>query len=148
MPDTVVRPSAKLIKLTYWTAVILGIAVFAYSRTGVGEAVYLLAIPGLMVLWAGALHIQRAFKKLTIGSGKLRYEVGVLSRSTRTMEIRKVQDVRVDQALGQRILGVGNLSIETAGETSRWTIENIDRPQQVADEILAAAHEPDGRPAA
>jgi len=51
-----------------------------------------------------------------------------------------VQDVRVDQSLGQRLLQIGNLSIETAGEASRLTMENIDNPQQVADEIIDAAH--------
>jgi uncharacterized membrane protein YdbT with pleckstrin-like domain len=64
------------------------------------------------------------------------------SRSTRTMEIHKVQDVRVDQSLTQRLLGTGNISIETAGETSRLTLVNIDRPQYVADRILEAAHNP------
>ena len=57
------------------------------------------------------------------------------------MEIKKVQDVRVDQSLGQRILGVGDISIETAGESSRLTMVSIDRPQAVADKILEAAHQ-------
>jgi hypothetical protein len=30
---------------------------------------------------------------------------------------------------------VGDLSIETAGEASRETIVNIDRPQEIADHI-------------
>jgi hypothetical protein len=33
---------------------------------------------------------------------------------------------------------IGNLSIETAGETSRLVIENIDEPQAVADALSAA----------
>ena len=56
------------------------------------------------------------------------------------MEIKKVQDVRVDQTLGQRILGMGDISIETAGDSSRLTMRSIDRPQVVADQILDAAH--------
>jgi uncharacterized membrane protein YdbT with pleckstrin-like domain len=55
-----------------------------------------------------------------------------------------VQDVRVDQSLGQRMLGVGDISIETSGETSRLTMENIDRPQTVADELIAASQQHGG----
>ena len=35
--------------------------------------------------------------------------------------------------------GIGGITLETAGETGRLTMENIDNPQQVADHILALA---------
>jgi uncharacterized membrane protein YdbT with pleckstrin-like domain len=144
MPDTVIRPSIKLIKLAYWLAILLAAVVFAYSYVdtaprGIRAA---LALPALVFVWAAALHVARRFTKLTVGAERLRYESGILSRSTRTMELAKVQDVRVDQSLGQRVLNIGNLSIETAGETSRMTIANIDGPNQAAEHILNAAHHP------
>ncbi len=60
------------------------------------------------------------------------------------MELAKVQDVRVDQTLGQRMLNIGDLSLETAGETSRIVMQSIDRPQEAADHILelSRAHHP------
>jgi uncharacterized membrane protein YdbT with pleckstrin-like domain len=67
--------------------------------------------------------------------------LGLLSKTTRNIQLSKVQDVRVDQSLGQRMLGVGNISIETSGETSRLTVANIDSPHAVADEIIAASQE-------
>ena len=70
---------------------------------------------------------------------KLRYEIGILSKTTRTIQISKIQDVTVIQSLGQRLIGVGTLSIETAGETSRLTIANIDEPRVVAEELLDAS---------
>ena len=84
-------------------------------------------------LWR-ALH--RQFTTITIAGERLRYEVGIFSKSTRTIQLPKVQDVRVDQRLGQRIFKVGNLSIETAGEASRLTIADVDSPQSLADLIL------------
>jgi uncharacterized membrane protein YdbT with pleckstrin-like domain len=84
--------------------------------------------------------MARQFTKATIAGDRLRYEVGAFSKSTRNISLPKVQDARVDQSVMQRMFGVGNLSIETAGETSRLTIRNVDRPQHVADEILAASH--------
>jgi uncharacterized membrane protein YdbT with pleckstrin-like domain len=88
--------------------------------------------------------MRRRLIKLTILDDRLRYEAGVLSKSTRTMELTKIQDVRVDQTLGQRMLDIGDLSLETAGETSRIVMRSIDNPHAAADRILelSRAHRP------
>jgi uncharacterized membrane protein YdbT with pleckstrin-like domain len=80
-------------------------------------------------------HLLNRLTKMTILDDKLRYERGLLSRSTRTILISRVQDVTVHQRVGQRLFGLGDLSIETAGEASRETIVNIDRPKEIADHI-------------
>jgi uncharacterized membrane protein YdbT with pleckstrin-like domain len=77
---------------------------------------------------------------MTMIGDKLRYETGMLSKSTRTIQLSKVQDVTVRQSVGQRVAGVGDLTIETAGETSRLTFSNIDGPQEMADRIIDASH--------
>jgi len=72
---------------------------------------------------------------MTILDDRLQYETGFFSKTTRTILISRVQDLTVHQRLGQRMFGVGDLSIETAGETSRLTIPGIDRPQEIADHV-------------
>jgi hypothetical protein len=37
--------------------------------------------------------------------------------------------------LSQRIFGVGDLAIETAGESSRLVVENLDNPRQLAEQL-------------
>jgi putative membrane protein len=93
-------------------------------------AVPLVFVP---VLWRA---LNRQLTTVTIAGERLRYESGLFSKSTRTIQLQKVQDVRVDQRLSQRLFGVGNLSIETAGEASRLTIPDVDNPQALADTIL------------
>jgi uncharacterized membrane protein YdbT with pleckstrin-like domain len=105
---------------------------------------WILVIPVLLLVWPIRRHIAQRFTKATIAGDKLRYEVGALSKSTRNISLPKVQDARVDQSVVQRMFAVGNLSIETAGETSRLTMRNVDQPQQVAEEILAASHNTTG----
>jgi hypothetical protein len=39
------------------------------------------------------------------------------------------------------MFGVGDVSIETAGESSRLTLSNVDNPQALAEEILDRAHQ-------
>jgi putative membrane protein len=83
---------------------------------------------------------RRQLTKVTLAGDRLRYETGFAAKTTRTIQISKVQDVRVDQRPMQRIFKVGDISIETAGETSRLTIPDVDDPQAVADVILDRAH--------
>jgi uncharacterized membrane protein YdbT with pleckstrin-like domain len=55
-----------------------------------------------------------------------------------------VQDVRAIQSLWQRLFNVGDLAIETAGEYSRLLVENLDRPQELAEQITdLAGHAPE-----
>ena len=131
--------SLKIVKLGYLTSLLLAVAIAGYLlaiHTQDDWMWALLAIPALLALFTMIRHIQRRLITLTILEDRLRYEAGLFSKTTRTMELAKVQDVRVDQTLGQRVLNIGDLSLETAGGTSRIVIRSIDRPQEAADHIL------------
>jgi len=144
MQDRVIYPSMKLIKLGYFLAVlvVVGAVVVQVKYMPQVERPWLVpAVAALTLLWPIRSNIRRQSTKATITGDKLRYEAGLFSKSTRTIQLSKVQDVRVDQTLGQRMLGVGDISIETSGESSRLTMPHIDRPQAVADEIIAASQE-------
>jgi uncharacterized membrane protein YdbT with pleckstrin-like domain len=121
------------------TAFIAIAIIYGYMNNTNRSIEWLMIFPALLLLWTAAKHLRLRFTKLTIAGNKIRYEAGMLSKSTRTMELAKVQDVRVDQSFFQRMVGIGNISLETAGETSRLTMTDIDQPQLVADYILEAA---------
>lgn len=135
-----VRQSIKTILAAYVACGLLAAAILVYWLSAPAPAAIPLwaplLVPALLGLWAGARHLLRLTTKLTIDGDRIRYQSGLLSRTTRVMELAKVQDVRVDQSLGQRIIRVGDLSLETAGETSRITIPSIDQPRRAADRIL------------
>ena len=133
------RASVKTIKLAYFLCLLLavGIATYLLATQNEDERMWWwLALPALGAVILVVQHIRRRLIKLTILSDRLRYEAGLLSKTTRTMELMKVQDVRVDQTLGQRMMNIGDLSIETAGETSQIVMRSIDRPHETADRIL------------
>ncbi len=142
MADIVVRPTMKFIKAGYTAVIVVIIAGCLLWYMMHPDPVWAPAVLLVLLLWPLSRHIHRQMTKVTISPDKLRYELGLLAKTTRTIQLVKVQDVRVDQTLMQRIFGVGNLSIETAGEASRLTIRNIDLPQAIADEIMARAQHP------
>jgi uncharacterized membrane protein YdbT with pleckstrin-like domain len=139
-PGFSITPSAKLLKPFYWAAAIIAGLIFFYSNNTGKDLYVLLIVPALIVAWTLLRHLRLRYTKLTISGGKIRHETGMLSRSVRTMEVSKVQDVRVNQTFMDRLLSLGTISIETAGETSRLTMDGIEDPQHVADVILEAAH--------
>src|SRR5438105_3863082 len=126
MADIVVRPSMKFIKAGYAVVIVLIVAGFVLWYMMRPDLVWVASILLLLLFWPLSHHIRRQATKVTISGDKLRYELGLLSKTTRTIQLSKIQDVRVDQSLRQRIFGIGSISIETAGEASRLTLHNID----------------------
>jgi uncharacterized membrane protein YdbT with pleckstrin-like domain len=144
--DIVIRPSLKFIKAGYAIVLLLiGAALFVHYKYLADQqsTPWLPIASALLLIWPIKRHIQRQTVKVTITGEKLRYETGLFSKSTRIIQLPKVQDVRAIQSLGQRMFGVGDLSIETAGENSRLVVENLDNPQQLAEQITdLAGHTP------
>jgi len=139
----VIRPSMKLVRAGYTAVfVVLFLAVLAYTNSPDMQKLtaWVLLVPALLLLWPLKHHLSCRYTHMTLAGDKLRYETGILSRSKRVIQLTKVQDVRVDQTMAQRLLRTGDLSLETAGETSLLTIRNVDCPDAVTNQILRAAH--------
>ena len=140
MTEVLIRPTLKFIKLGYVAVMVLiGVAAWFGLSYQEPRMPWVPAVVALLILWPITKTIRQLSTKLIITGDKLRYEAGFLSKSTRTISLAKVQDVSVHQTLGQRMTGTGDLSIETAGESSRLTVRSIDSPQKVADEIHMAS---------
>lgn len=141
MADVVIHPSMKFIKAGYAVTLLVAAVgiVLTYRNLPDNYPTWLPALWVLLLIWPVKRHIQQRAVKLTISGDKLRYETGLASKSTRIIQLSKVQDVRVVQTFMQRILGVGDISIETAGENSRLIVENLDQPQRLAEQITDAS---------
>lgn len=137
MPELKVHPSTMLAKALILFAVILALAIFFLLR-GFDSAVRLgaLVVPLALIAMAVKKMVLAKYTRLEMSGDRLKYETGMASRSTRSMPLAKVQDVTVKQSLGQRVLGLGDLTIETAGEAGGLTIQEIASPRVVAERIL------------
>jgi uncharacterized membrane protein YdbT with pleckstrin-like domain len=142
MSEMIIRPTLKFIYLGYAVVVVIVVAC-AMAATQIhwpadipaALHVWIPWLPVLLLLWPLKHHLRNRLTRMTILDDRLRYETGLLSKTTRTILVSRIQDVTVHQSVGQRIFNVGSLSIETAGEASRETIHNIDGPQDIADVI-------------
>ena len=142
MSEMIIRPSMKFIYMGYTVVFLIVVAsVIAMMRMPWPSWIpsswqpWIPWLPVLLLLWPLERHLRNRLTKMTIMDDRLRYERGLMGRTTRTILISRVQDVTVHQRVGQRIFGTGDLSIETAGAASRETISQIDRPREIADHI-------------
>ena len=136
----VIRPSTKLVMAGYvLTALILAALAWLTYSYALKEPNPWHALALLLFLFPMKRHLQTRLLTLTVEGDHLTLESGLISRSRRTVDLAKVQDVTVRQGIGQRILGTGDLTLETAGERSQMVIEGIDSPRSVADLILDRA---------
>ena len=143
MAEMIIRPTMKFIYLGYLLVMVIVVALIVAlmqikdwpQQIPSAWQPWIPWLPVVLLLWPLKRHFRNRLTKMTILDDRLRYERGLMSRTTRTILISRVQDVTVHQRIGQRLFGVGDLSVETAGEASRETICNIDQPQEIADHI-------------
>ena len=82
-------------------------------------------------------HLKRNTLRYTLTDSKIEIDAGLISRTTRNIPLRNIQDVTVSSTVFQRILRFGNLVIDNASETGGTTIlKNIPDPRRHADLLL------------
>jgi putative membrane protein len=141
LEDRTIFPSMKTVWAAYTFATIaILIGIWAYFRYEAAQSPYIAVILLILLIPAVRMHLRRRMISMRFHDDHLTVETGFLSRTRRTVDMAKIQDVTVRQTLGQRILGVGDLMLESAGESGGMSITNLDNPRAIADEILAASN--------
>ena len=131
----IVKPSSKPILPYYiFSGIVLMGAV--YLIVEMNYSIYWIAPALLIDIFAVLKHISLLSTKLTIDGENIHVDSGLLTKERRSMPLRKLGDVHVEQSVMQRMMGLGDLSISAAGESTRHTIQSIDNPQTVCDKIL------------
>jgi membrane protein YdbS with pleckstrin-like domain len=135
-----VRPTLLFIKLGYALAALGGlllIALLAWQPwlhvpfyVSLPLALALLLIPAYK-------HLKRNTMRYTLTDSKIEIDAGFISRTTRNIPLRNIQDVTVTTTIPQRLLRFGNVVIDNASETGGTTVlRNIPDPRRHADLIL------------
>src|SRR6185312_3041911 len=113
MEDCTLHPSMKTAMVAYVVAGLVALAaiygVYQYSDDHPDMSNWTYLIPLIVLLPAVNMHLKRRVVTLRIHDDHLTLESGVLSRTRRTVDMAKIQDVTVRQSFGQRLLNTGDL---------------------------------------
>ncbi|HUK90354.1 MAG TPA: PH domain-containing protein [Blastocatellia bacterium] len=82
-------------------------------------------------------HIVRRREVFTLTNHKLEMRYGLISRTVRNIPLRNIQDVTVVARAVQRLLGIGNIIIDSASESGKIWLSQVPHPERYANMILA-----------
>ena len=100
--------------------------------------VLLIAAFGIGLLILLYWYVKTRATALTVSDHELLYEQGILSKERLAVSLRHVRSVQVNQSFINRILGVGEIEIKTAGDEPEFTVTDLPDPHQVREAISRA----------
>ena len=133
-----ISPTLLFVKLGYAAAGVaaLFLVAIAAAFTTIGNG-WAVAAGLLLFLIPGFYHIRQKLVRYTLTESKLEIDQGLISRRTKNVPIRRIQDVTVSMSVFQRILGFGDLVVDNASDDGeKVTLKNINRPRHFADMLL------------
>ena len=115
-------------------AVVLGILALANDvHTALKIPVGILVL-GLLA-WFGWRYLRWITTNFVVTTDRLIYRHGVLSKHGIEIPLDRVNTVFFRQSIFERIVGAGDLIIESASETGRQRFSNVRKPSAVQNEI-------------
>ncbi|MDQ3934174.1 MAG: PH domain-containing protein [Actinomycetota bacterium] len=138
------RPSWRSILGFYILGLLAVAAAFAIgllaADAGIGAAAGG-AVLLIVLLWG---WLKRISTRYAITNRRIHIRRGILSRNIEETRLDRLQDTRVQQGLGQRLLGVGTVDFGTSAESGAgFRFEGIANPDHVARQIDRVLHEAD-----
>jgi membrane protein YdbS with pleckstrin-like domain len=94
-----------------------------------------LVLVAAWAVWLGQRLARWATTHFVVTSDRIVFRTGVLSKHGRDIPLERVNDITSNQTLFERIIGAGDLLIESAGERGQQTFSDIPHPDHVQQEI-------------
>ena len=96
-------------------------------------------LAGVLILvalvWWGMRYMAWRTTNFVVTTDRLVYRNGVLSKSGIEIPLDRVNNVLFSQKLFERVLGAGDLVIESAGESGRQSFSDVRKPSAIQNEI-------------
>jgi uncharacterized membrane protein YdbT with pleckstrin-like domain len=96
------------------------------ARDGIGIVVFL-----AVIVWCVVPLLRWQTTSYELTTRRLRLREGILSRSGRDFPLIRISDVSFSHGLIDRLLGCGNLIVESAGEHGQLILNQIPQVEQV-----------------
>jgi uncharacterized membrane protein YdbT with pleckstrin-like domain len=118
--------------------VVVGLVVLASRLDGdAARAAWLAASIAAVVwaLWLAGRLARWATTHFVVTSDRLIFRTGVLAKHGRDIPLERINDITSNRTFFERIIGAGDLLIESAGERGQQTFSDIPHPDRVQREI-------------
>ena len=93
-------------------------------------------VVALALVWVGWEYLQWRFTNFAITNARVIYQEGLISKKGVEIPLERVNNVNFNQTIVERILGAGDLLIESGGQDGQQRFTDIKRPQEVKKILL------------
>jgi uncharacterized membrane protein YdbT with pleckstrin-like domain len=133
-----------LLKPVMWTIVIAVVAGIVWVKAGgdVQDEIRIAIVALGLVLWiplAFVPAIRWRFTLFVLTNERVITRSGVIAKRSKEIPLETINDVTFGQRIIERVLGAGDLVIESAGESGQNRFTDIRHPEAVQLEIYRAA---------
>jgi uncharacterized membrane protein YdbT with pleckstrin-like domain len=139
------RPHWKaLVGPAFVTLVTAGLTGFLYVKAnGDGRGVLRIALVAFAsiewIILAGVSLTRWRFTEYILTDHRLMVRTGVFARRAKEIPLETINDITLSQTILGRVLGAGDLILESAGEHGQETLGNVWHPAELQREIYAAS---------
>src|SRR5262245_10709132 len=131
-----VTPTFYEVLPSYLLAVVLSLIVtmgVAYARGSLGIALIAAAILFIRPILR---HMRLRRTVYTLTGAKLEIRTGIFSKDTKSIPLRHIDNVEVSETLKERLMGIGDVLIDSAALDTKMVLNNINNPRKYADLIM------------
>jgi len=88
-----------------------------------------------VLVWFVTRYVQWMTTELILTSDRLIWRVGVISKQGIEIPLERINTILFHQRILERMIGVGDLTVESASETGAQVFENMRNPSAIQNEI-------------
>jgi membrane protein YdbS with pleckstrin-like domain len=121
---------------SYLAAAVLSLIVtagVAYVRGILGIALIASAIFFIRPI---VRHLRLRRTVYTLTGAKLEIRTGIFSKDTKSIPLRHIDNVEISETLKERLIGIGDVLIDSAALDTKMVLNNVRNPRKYADLIM------------
>lgn len=132
------------------TVLLIAAVVAAIALWNVNDALRILLVAVALgaLLWVGVQYAKWATTNFVVTTDRLIYREGVLGKRGKEIPLERLNDIAVNQTLFERMIGAGDVTIESAGERGQQVFSDIGKPFLVQNLIYSEIERAQARDAA
>jgi len=109
------------------------------AKTNGDTRKWLMVVWGIVALvwavWLGRKYLQWNFTHFVVTSDRVVYRTGVLSKHGVEIPMDRISNINFNQSVWERLIGAGDLEIESAGKDGQSEFEDVWHPDGVQQEL-------------
>jgi uncharacterized membrane protein YdbT with pleckstrin-like domain len=114
-------------------AIVLGVIALQYDVAAI-KVIVAIVLVGCLA-WFGIRYAKWTTTNFVVTTDRVIHRVGVIAKKGIEIPLERINTVFFNQSIFERLLGAGDLGIESAGERGAETFEDVRKPAIVQNEI-------------